>query len=297
MRNKNFKKNAFYKKTLPFLALGLFASFLFISCKNEHFGKREPIAEAGGNLLYKEDVKDIFFAGMSKEDSTAAIENYVRMWATDILLYEKAQENVKDNEQIAALLENYRRSLLVYEYQLHLVKDRLKNNTVSPEEIKAYYNKNTPLFYSDEILIKGLFLKVPNRAPDMDALRKLLSNSKEKDLDQIESMCIRNAAKFEYFNEKWVPLSEIQRKSPIRIENKENLKQRFFYESQDSLSTYFLYVQEYVPDGEPQPLDYAENRIRGILSEQKKNNFLKQFNNKMYNEAVKSGKVKIYEQN
>ncbi len=266
--------------------------FLFFSCDNEHFSRKKSIAEAGGKSLYKEDIQHIFPSGMSKEDSVAALENYIRMWATDILMYEKAQENIKDNERIAALLESYRRSLLTYEYQLHLVNERLKN-TVSPEEIRAYYNKNTMLFRLDEILIKGLFLKVPGQAPDMDALRKLLNDSKEKDLDQIESLSIKNAAKFEYFNQKWQPLSEIQRKSPIRIENKESLKQHSFYESQDSLATYFLYVQEYVLEGEPQPLDYAENKIREILLEQKKNNFLRQFSDKLYDEAVKKGEVKI----
>jgi len=292
MRNKNFKNNAFNVRMLSFLALVLSTSFLFISCENERFGRKKPIAEAGGKSLYKEDIENIFFAGMTREDSVAALENYIRIWATDILMYEKAQENVKNQERIAALLETYRRSLLVYEYQLQLVKDRL-NNTISPEEIKSYYNKNAPLFRLDEILIKGLFLKVPNQAPDIDAFRKLFNNSKEKDLDQIELLSIKNAAKFEYFNEKWQPLLEIQRKSPIRVEN---LKQRPFYESQDSLSTYFLYVQEYVLEGELQPLDYAESKIRGILLEQRKNNFLKQFSNRLYDEAVERGKVKIYKE-
>ncbi len=267
---------------------------LFLSCNNENFSKKNPVAEAGGKYLYKEDIQNILLTGMSEEDSIAALENYVRMWATDILMYEKAQENIKDEVEIAALLENYRRSLLTYEYQLQLVKDRV-NNTVSQEEIKEYYNKNAGLFRLEETLLKGLFLKVPNEAPNISELRKMLNN-KEKNWDEIESLSTKNAAKFEYFNEKWQPLPEIKRKSPIRIENKENLKHRSFFESQDSLSTYFLYVQEYVLDGEPQPLDYAENKIRGILLEQRKNNFLKQFSNKLYDEAVERGQVKIYKE-
>ena len=271
-------------------------AFLFYSCNSERSSGRKPIAEAGGQYLYKEDIENIFFTEMSKEDSLAALENYIRAWATDILMYEKAQENIKNEEEIASLLEKYRRSLLTYEYQLQLVKDRL-NNTISPEEIKSYYTNNTQLFQLKEILMKGLFLKVPNQAPDMDALRSLLNNSKDKDLDQIELLSLKNAAKFEYFNEKWHPLLEIQRKSPIHIENKENLKQRSFYESRDSLSTYFLYVQEYISEGELQPLEYAESKIRGILLEQRKSNYLKQFGNRLYEEGVKEGKVKLYEQN
>ena len=294
MRNKDFKKNIFNIRTRLFLWLVAF--FLFFSCDSERFGGRKPIAEAGGKYLYKEDLENIFFTEMSKEDSLTVIQNYIRTWATDVLMYEKAQENIKNEEKIADLVEKYRRSLLTYEYQLQLVKDRL-NNTVSPTEIKAYYEKNPQLFQSKEVLIKGLFLKIPNQAPDIDVLRSLLNNSDEKNLDQIESLSIKNAAKFEYFDQKWHPLLEFQRKSPIRIENKESLRHRSFYESQDSLSIYFLYVQEYMPEGELQPLDYTEGKIRRILLEQRKSNFLKQFGDKLYEEAIREGKVKIHEQN
>ena|GEM_PF-113097 len=272
----------------------LSATFLLYSCNGDRSGGKEPIAAAGGKYLYKEDIDHIFFPEMSKEDSMAAVEKYIRSWATDILMYEQAQKNVKNEEEIASLLEDYRRTLLIYEYQLLLVKKRL-NSSVAPEDIRSYYLKNPDLFRLNEALIKGIFLRVSNQAPDIDALRSLMMYSKEKDLDQIESLSIKNAAKFEYFNEKWHPLLEIQRKSPIHIENKGSLKHRSFYEGRDSLSTYFLFVKEYKLEGELQPLDYAESKIRGILLEQRKNNFLKQFGEKLYEEGVKKGKVKLYE--
>ncbi len=277
-------------RNILFFVFILPVTFLFCSCNGERFGGEKPIAEANGQYLYKKDIENIFFTEMSEEDSLNVLENYIRSWATDILIYEKAQENIKNEEEIASLLEKYRRSLLIYEYQLQLVKNRL-NSTVTPEEIISYYTNNAQLFQLKETLIKGLFLRIPNQAPDINALRSLLNNSKEKDLDQIESLSIKNAAKVEYFNEKWYPLPEIQRKSPIRIEN---LKLRSFYESRDSLSTYFLYVQEYIPEGEIQPLEYAENKISGILLEQRKNEYLKQFGNKLYEDGVKKGEVKLY---
>jgi hypothetical protein len=270
-------------------------TLLLYSCNNKSGGK-EPIASAGGKYLYKEDIENIFLAEMSKEDSAAAVEKHIRSWATDILMYEQAQKNIKNEEEIASLLENYRRTLLIYEYQLQLVKKRL-NNSVAPEDMKSYYQNNPQLFRLNEVLIKGIFLKVSNQAPDIDALRSLVIYSRDKDLDQIESLSIKNAAKFEHFSEKWHPLQEIQRKSPIRVENKESLKHRPFHEGRDSLSTYFLFVREYKLEGEQEPLDYAESKIRGILLEQRKNDFLKQFSEKLYEEGVKKGKVTLYEQN
>jgi hypothetical protein len=275
--------------------IGLF--FLIISlfsCKNDLFRKTEkPIAEVAGKYLYKEDIPDIFSSSISREDSIVLIENYIRNWATDILLYEKAQQNIRNDEEINRLLENYRRSLLIYEYQLQLVNERI-NPDISIEEMRTYYENNLPLFELKEILIKGLFLIIPNQSPDIEKFRRLANKPTDEDLDALESLSIKNAAKFEYFNERWIPLNEIQRKSPIQIKNKEVFKQKSLFEGTDNSSTFILYVEDFILDGGVQPFEYAENRIKGILLEQKKNNYLRKFESKLYEEGIKDGTIKRY---
>ena len=269
------------------------AVFLFSSCGGNRSGK-ELIAEVNGKYLYAEDIKDVIITEMSEEDSLSAVKKYIRSWATDILLYEKAEKNIDKEDEIAVLLENYRRSLLVYEYQLRLVKERV-SKSISATEVKTFYANNSNLFVLKEgALIKGFFLKVPNQAPDLNALRSLVQ-PKNKNLDKIESLSVKNAAKFEYFNEVWHPLVDYLRKSPIRIEPKEALKNQSFFEGRDSTATYFLVVHDYKLEGELQPLDYVEGKIREILLEQKKNNFLKQFSNELFEDGIKSGKVILYE--
>ena len=268
--------------------------FLLSSCSGDWHSGKEPVAEVNGKYLYVEDITNIFLTEMSEEDSVAAVKKYIRSWATDILLYEKAEKNIDNEAEITKLIENYRRSLLIYEYQLQLVKERL-NNSISSEEIKTFYANNSDLFVLKGALIKGLFLKVPNQAPDLNALRSLVM-PKNKNMDKIESLSIKNAATiFDYFNETWRPLADYLRKSPIRVEPKEVLKYHSFFEGRDSSFTYFLAVHDYKIDGELQPLDYVEGKIREILLEQKKNNFLKRFSNELFEDGVKSGKVKLYE--
>ena len=266
--------------------------FLLSSCGGNRHGE-ELIAEVNGKYLYAEDIKNIILAEMSEKDSIAAVKKYIRTWATDILLHEMAEKNVDNQAEIAMLIENYRRSLLIYEYQLRLVKERV-SNSISASEVKAFYANNSNLFVLKSTLIKGLFLKVSNQAPDLNALRSLVQ-AKNKNLDKIESLSIKNAAKFEYFNEVWHPLVDYLRKSPIRIEQKETFKYQSFFEGRDSTSTYFLVVHDYKLEGELQPIDYVEGKIREILLEQKKNNFLKQFSNELFEDGIKSGKVKLYE--
>lgn len=49
---------------------------------------------AGGirwQLLYHEDLQSVLPADLSKDDSLLFAEHYIRNWAEDVLLYEKAQ--------------------------------------------------------------------------------------------------------------------------------------------------------------------------------------------------------------
>jgi hypothetical protein len=257
------------------------------------FKKTEkPVAEVSGKYLYKEGIPDLFSTSISKEDSITLIDNYIRTWATDMLLYEKAQQNVRNDEEIERLLENYRRSLLIYEYQLQLINDRVDTN-ISQNEMKLYYENNPELFELKEILIKGLFLIIPNQSPDIEKLRTLANNPKDEELDNLESLSIKNAARFEYFYDRWLPLYEIQRKSPIKI-NKDMLKQQSFFESSDNNSIFILYINEFILDGGIQPFEYAETRIKGILLEQRKSDYLRKFESKLYEEGIKNGTIKRY---
>ena len=63
--------------------------------------------------------------GLSKADSASFTENYIRKWVEDVLLYEKAESNVSDAGRVETLVQNYRKSLIMHDYQQHLVEQML----------------------------------------------------------------------------------------------------------------------------------------------------------------------------
>ena len=114
-------------------------SFVFGGCSQEtdHKGKK-PLVEVAGNFLYKEDLQSVLPLHLSSDDSTLFAENYIRNWVEDILLFEKAEDNVRDSERVKDLVESYRRALVMHTYQEGLVRQQLKEE-ITQTEIVDYY--------------------------------------------------------------------------------------------------------------------------------------------------------------
>ena len=65
------------------------------ACKEQYDHKgKTALVEVDGNFLYKEDLMSVLPVGLSKDDSILFAEHYIRSWAEEILLYEKAANNI-----------------------------------------------------------------------------------------------------------------------------------------------------------------------------------------------------------
>ena len=79
--------------------VGLLIFLLCAACNEQHDHKgRTPLVELNGNFLYREDLQSVLPVGLSKDDSLLFAEHYVRNWVEDILLYDKAQSNIPNND-------------------------------------------------------------------------------------------------------------------------------------------------------------------------------------------------------
>ena len=147
-------------------------------------------------------------AGQNRDDSLLFAEHYIRNWAEDILLYEKAQNNVPNNDEIEKLVRNYRKALIMHTYQQALIHQKLSEE-ITEEELQEYYEQNKAVFKADAPLMRGLFIKVPLTAPQLSRVRQWYKDERQSAVEHLEKYSLQNAVKYEYFYDKWVPASEI----------------------------------------------------------------------------------------
>ena len=116
---------------------------------------------------------------------------------------------MRDDKQIEELVENYRRSLIVHEYQQLLIEQKIEQD-ITMQEIETFYNDNKNLFVLEEPILKGLFIKLPLSAPNQNSIMKLYRLRDDESYDEIEKYCIRNAPYYEFFYDYWHSVSDIE---------------------------------------------------------------------------------------
>lgn len=269
------------------LLIFVFVVFVSASCtRNTADTKRTPLLEVEGKFLYLDQVQDIIPPNVNKKDSSEIAESFIRKWVTDVLLYENAKRNVTNKAEIDKLLEEYRKSLTIQQYQQKLIEQRLPKEP-SEDEMKAFYDQYSEQFVLNENLIKGMLLIVPSKAAKLANVRSWVQSGNTKALENIEKYSIQNAISYDYFGNKWTPFTEILRKMPLQIEDPAAfVASHRFYEVSDSTRNYFLRIEDYKRTGDTEPFEIAKIKISNLILNKLKAEFITNFENELYKDAV-----------
>jgi hypothetical protein len=286
----------FVRKFIYLLMLG--GCMIFLPCCKNHTSQTKltdkPLVEVEGNFLYRDQIEKIFSSNVDKKDSEQLVNNFIRNWATNVLLYETAKKNINDLSEIDKLVEEYRKSLIIHEYQQKLIQQKFSKD-ISEEETKAFYEKFGNQLLLNESYVKGLLLVVPANTPQLNEVRSWVQRPNIKSLENIEKYSLKNAISYDYFMNKWVPWVEVLKKIPSQTDNFANLlANNSFVELSDSTQRYFLKIQDHLNPGDVKPYELAKDEINNILIHKREAEFIKQFENDLYNDALTKKKIVFY---
>lgn len=245
-------------------------------------------------VLTREEVERQIPKNRFPADSLMRAESIVKKWVIDVLMDEAAYQNVGDDKaEIDKLVNEYRRSLVRHRYQERIVRDRISAE-ISESDQMAYYEENKEQFVLSENLIKGLFLKVSINAPGLDKVRTWYKSNSEESVERIEKYSIQNAVVYDYFYDHWMNFDEVLAKMPHRISNPvQFLKVNNHLEVSDSTHVFFLNISDKLLVGNVAPFEYVGNQIQNMLINKRKIDYLREFGETLYVDAVKNGSVKF----
>jgi hypothetical protein len=255
----------------------------------------KPLARVGEVYLFPNEVKELFPAIITQNDSMLILKNYVDKWIRKQLLLQKAELNLTgEQKDVTSQIEEYRSSLLIFKYEQSLILQKL-DTIITQEEIETYYNENPSNFILDRNLVKALFIQLPRSAPDVEQFRRLYTSDKEEDIQQLESYCYQYATKFDFFNDTWVNFTRIQAELPQTVWSPEkSLKWYKRIEQKDSVYNYFVYIRDNRVEGEIAPIDYVSENIKSIIMNKRKVKFITDMENDIFNDAMSKGEFTIY---
>lgn len=277
----------------------VFIAFVSLLCS---CNKTEQVKEDGVLVKVKDKILNRSFIsgqlprGISSSDSLLYAENMQKKWIKDVLIYDLALQNldVKEKNDIDKLVEDYRNSLIRYRFQEQLIKEKLSAEITESDKL-SYYEQNKAKFVLDKPLLKGIFLKIPIDAPGIEDIKKWYKSSSEALVEKIEKYSVQNAINYDYFCDRWVDFDEVLDNIPLHISNADDfLKTRKYVEVSDSSYWYLLNITDYMSSGKVAPYEYSSPKIVEMMTNLKKVDFLRKFEDDLYNDAVKSGDVKFY---
>lgn len=250
------------------------------------------LVEVAGNYLYKNDIVQLLPPNCSPEDSAKIIDRFVQQWATGILMYDNAKRNITNTTEIEKLVNDYRKSLMIHQYEQQLINQRMKK-TIPESSIAHFYEKNSADFLLRENIIKGMLLIMPGDAPQQEDVKKWLVDTDTESLEKIEKYVVKYAVSYDYFLDKWMQLRDIEKLLPQPLKTEE-LKSDVVIEQNDSIRKFMLKVSEFKPTGAEVPYEYARPEIENTILNNQKIEFIRNLEEDLYNDAVKSGKIKRY---
>ncbi|NLE34442.1 MAG: hypothetical protein GX622_05020 [Bacteroidales bacterium] len=279
-------------------ALVIIIIILVAACRNPATDTdRQIVARAGDRVLYLDQIPSgLVSEGMSKADSTSAVQSFIRQWARKELLALRAEENLTPEykAEVNRQLNEMRNNLLIYQYQQQMIIQKM-DTAVTDNELEDYYVSNLSTFTLTTNLIKALYIKVPASMPEIDRIRKLYRSQESADMRELEELCLQYNLRYDDYNDDWIPFNHLLLEVPLESDNQEQwLARNRAVELRDDRFSYFIAIREYRLRNSVAPFEYIQGQIRTIIINNRRKDFLQKLEDGIFNEAVSNNTLKLF---
>ncbi len=264
---------------------------LLSSCFNNKEGR--IIASVNEKDLMLEEVLEEM--PIQIEDSSFFVERYMNDWIRKQLMIYHAEINLSSAIQnYDKQIKEYRASLLIYAYQQELINQNF-DTSISIKQVTDYYNQYKDEFKLSKNIFKGRFIVVDRSAPKLINLNKWYKSNKESSLEDLNDYCQQFAKEYYLEDDRWQYFSIFNQKLPEYI-----IEESYFLENtkgvvfEDDNLRYYVFIKDYLINGSISPLQMEQEKIKNVLLNKNKIEYLKQLEDELYQNGLALKKIKIY---
>jgi len=258
-------------------------------------GTGDVLVRVYDKYLYASDLQGVIPPGASARDSLTAVRTFIQNWVDRELIVKKAEENLpQETQDFTDRIEDYRNSLIIFEYEKMLVKQDLDTN-VSPEAINEYYERQKRNFVLKEDIIDLEYLILHTDSPAIRKFRQYIISEVAEEKDSLALYSSKYAVSFNLVEELWVDLDEAYDLLPIESYSyRDFISNRRYIELQDSVFIYMINVRDYKPADSIPPVQFVEKEIRKIILNKRKNDLIRNMRQTVLQDAIEHNQVEIF---
>ena len=272
----------------------LFVIILFQSCNwinNNVEENADVLARVGNATLYK---KDIIYSP-SLGDSSQVYSNQINLWVKKQLVLNSAFQNDEIMNEIQDKVDNYKESLMLFEFEKYLFANS-NNVDISKDEVSKYYEENVEDFILPFNLVRAIYVKIPFDAPSINTFRNNLRKYPNSDTTEIISYCFQFAEKSFLEDSTWIKFDDIVMNIPFPpdLDKVRFLKNRNYYETRDNEYIHFIRILDKKLIGDFSPISFEEEIINTILLNNRKQELFDKLRDSIYNNSIRGFDYEIY---
>ncbi len=278
-------------------ALYLFCSLFILSCQLENTVSDKVVARVGDQYLYASTLEKHLRENLSFADSAIVAQNFINTWAKEQLLLDKAVFNLNATKQneLEQLIQQYRSDLYISTYQEEWLKARL-DTLITDDQMVAYYEENKQNFKLHQDLMRGRFIKIPLANFNRTSIQQSLRRFNFEDRAYLDSISLQFDAAILNDSIWYRPqafFAQLARPTPELYSR--YLKSNRFFEIEDSLDLYLVFVAEVKRRNEVAPLAYVHATLEQVLLNKRKLDMIRQLDRDVLDEAIKQQVFELYD--
>lgn len=269
------------------------------SCKKKmEMNEGVVVAKAYDKVLYENELEEITTGSSSSSDSITKVNAFIDQWLRQQVLLHKAEANLdEEKKDVEKQLEEYRKSLLIFNYEREYINQRL-DTVVTENEIEEFYNKHQDDFILKKNIIKADYLKLDRKSPKLEKVKAAFRSESARDRKFLEEYSVQYAIMHSLNSDEWMLFDDLLKEIPIKLYDEEQyLRNNRFVETQDSTYIYLVSIKGFKIKDNVSPLSFETDNIRNLILNQRKLKLIEEMENKIYNEAVKNGEAEIVTKN
>ena len=284
--------NSIYQRLINLAAIAVMTVSL-ASCTSDTAVDGTVVARVADKTLTAVQIHSAMPGGLTAADSAEYVRTYVNKWVGSTLISEIAAKGI-DMTEINRLVEEYRLELISREYR-RLMYDSHGNNAIAADTLRAYYDSHSGEFAIDRPLVKGIYLKVPDDAPNLKTLRQLYRSTKAADIDKLEKAAT-GAIHYDYFRNRYVDWEQIETRIPYDFGPSADAFLRSHHTLDFSAGgfTYLLNITEWLPTGADMPYEAATTIIRERILTERRRDYDTKLRHELLEQALKNGDAEIF---
>ncbi len=272
----------------------IFTFLLIVACKQNK--EDVKIVSVYDKTLTQRELNTAYIKVKDKyKDSLSFANDFINNWINQNILVHQAEiETIPEKDDIERKTNEYRNNLLIHYHQNKIISEKL-DTVVSFEELKSYYNKHQNDFQLKDYLVKVMYIKVAEDAPDIEKLSKWYKLSSEKDLSDLVQYAGLYASNFYYDLDNWIYFNDITKEIPLNdIDKNRFITRKSELKINEDGYYYFINILDYKLKNALSPIEFEKNNIKQRIINNRILILRENIKNQLIQKAKNENKIKYY---